>query len=316
MSDTNADVYASFGLNSSVVVGDSPEEHEQAMLALDVDTRDGDDKITLSEFDPEDPYGYQRDPFGDEEEDGRISVRLNTEDPLGEHQEEAPEGEDLSEENDESEDDSQEVDTEFTPIGDTPVELTETANQLGEHEAGFQTMVEQAAERGLDAETITRIQTEYQNDGISDASYEALEAAGYNRSFVDSYIKGQEALVDQYVNSIMELAGGHDKFQTLYQHLETTNSEAAESLGRALENRDIATIKTIINLAGASRAKTFGKPAARSVSKAAVPAAPSKKSPEGFASQNEMIKAMSDPRYSHDAAFRREVEQKVRYSTF
>lgn len=208
-------------------------------------------------------------------------------------------------------------DEEFTPLGDTPQELISASEQLGEHEEGFQEMINIAAERGLSAEAIERIQQEYDSDdGISAKSYAELAEIGYTKAFVDSYIRGQEALVEQYVSSIIEYAGGRDKFEALHTHLETHNPEAAQSLDAALENRDLATIKAIINLAGQSRAKTFGRKPARSVTNRAIPAKPQAPKVEGFATRAEMVKAMSDPRYRHDSAYRRSVEQKVYHSKF
>lgn len=81
-------------------------------------------------------------------------------------------------------------------------------------------------------------------------------------------------------------------------------------------NRDLATIKAIINLAGESYTKKFGKPANRSVTKRATPVKPVARQKEGFTNQAEMIKAMSDPRYRSDAAYRQMVEQKVIDSSF
>lgn len=297
--ESNADVYASFGVNSAVVGGSTPTDHEQAMLELDVAARDGDDAIELVSND--DPYGNP-DPFGEEGEEDRTEIRISTD---GEP-EESVEEIDYSEEGVE----------EFEPVGDVPDELNEASSQLEEHEAGFEEMVNQAAERGLSEETIVRIQQEYGEDGLSEESYEELAKAGYSKSFVDSYIRGQEALVEQYVQSVMEYAGGEAQFQAIYNHLEVSNPDAAESLISALENRDLATVKAIVNLAGASRAKTFGKPAARSISKRAVPAAPVRTKQSGFESQAEMIAAMSDPRYRHDSKFRAEVERKMMYSQF
>lgn len=297
--ESNADVYASFGVNSAVVGGSTPTDHEQAMLELDVAARDGDDAIELVSND--DPYGNP-DPFGEEGEEDRTEIRISTD---GEP-EESVEEIDYSEEGSE----------EFEPVGDVPDELNEASSQLEEHEAGFEEMVTQAAERGLSEETIVRIQQEYGEDGLSEESYEELAKAGYSKSFVDSYIRGQEALVEQYVQSVMEYAGGEAQFQAIYNHLEVSNPDAAESLISALENRDLATVKAIVNLAGASRAKTFGKPAARSISKRAVPAAPVRTKQSGFESQAEMIAAMSDPRYRHDSKFRAEVERKMMYSQF
>jgi len=299
--ESNADVYASFGVNSAVVGGSTPTDHEQAMLELDVAARDGDDAIELVGND--DPYG-SNDPFG-EEDDDRTEIRISTD----------GEPEESVEDIDYSEDD-EEGSEEFAPVGDIPDELNEASSQLEEHEAGFEEMVNQAAERGLSEETIVRIQQEYGEDGLSEESYEELAKAGYSKSFVDSYIRGQEALVEQYVQSVMEYAGGEAQFQAIYNHLEVSNPDAAESLISALENRDLATVKAIVNLAGASRAKTFGKPAARSISKRAVPAAPVRTKQSGFESQAEMIAAMSDPRYRHDSKFRAEVERKMMYSNF
>lgn len=304
MAESNADVYASFGVSSAVMSGGSVEEHEQNMLALDVAARDGDDAIELaSEEETERDLYDNSDPFGQEDDEGRIQVRI------GDGSE--PTDVDV----DESEDAGDESD--FTPLGDTPEELVTATEQLGEHEEGFQEMINIAAERGMSEATIEAIQREYEeNESLSDESYAKLAEIGYTKAFIDSYIRGQEALVEQYVNSVIEYAGGRERFDSLYAHLETHNPEAAQSLESALENRDLATVKAIINLAGESRAKSFGRKPARSVTSRAIPAKPQATKREGFADRSEMIKAMSDPRYRTDANYRRQVEQKVIDSNF
>lgn len=307
--ESNADVYASFGVNSAVMSGDSVSSHEQAMLELDVAARDGDDAIVLHEDDVEtndDPYGNPKDPFGQEDDEDRIQVRIGEEVEV-----DTEEAEGSQEENTEGDD------TEFEPLGDTPEDLKAASEALAEHEEGFQEMINIAAERGLSADTISRIQEEYASDeGISAESYAELAEIGYTKAFVDSYIRGQEAMVEQYVASVIEYAGGREQFDSLYSHLETHNPEAAQSLETALENRDLATVKAIINLAGQSRAKTFGRKPTRSVTQRAVPAKAAAPKAEGFANRAEMVKAMSDSRYRTDSAYRRSVEQKVFNSNF
>lgn len=304
MAESNADVYASFGVNSAVMSGGSVEEHEQNMLALDVAARDGDDAIELASDEEEterDLYDNS-DPFGQEDDEGRIQVRI------GDGSE--PTDVDTGEEGFEGAE-------EFTPLGDTPEELVAASEQLGEHEEGFQEMINIAAERGMSVDTIEAIQREYEeNEELSDESYAKLAEIGYTKAFIDSYIRGQEALVEQYVNNVIEYAGGRERFDALYNHLETHNPEAAQSLDNALTNRDLATVKAIINLAGESRAKAFGRKPTRSVTSRAIPAKPQTTKREGFADRSEMIKAMSDPRYRTDANYRRQVEQKVIDSNF
>nr|CAK6604071.1 head assembly [Klebsiella phage vB_Kpn_K43PH164C1] len=161
--ESNADVYASFGVNSAVLTGSTPEEHQENMLALDVAARDGDDAIELN-TDNDDPYGSDVDPFGEQDE-GRMQVRISTD---GSDETEGNEP-DSEEQQDDPENQSEEVttegeDEEFKPIGETPADINEASQQLEEHEAGFNDMVATAIERGLSQDAVTRIQQEYQNE--------------------------------------------------------------------------------------------------------------------------------------------------------
>ena len=319
--ESNADVYASFGVNSAVLTGSNPVEHEENMLALDVAARDGDDAIELN-TNSDDPYGSDVDPFGEPEE-GRMQVRISADgsDPAEDSEESSEEDttdeEQQGDEEGQSEEATEGEHEEFKPIGETPADINEASQQLAEHEEGFNDMVATAIERGLSQESVTRIQQEYQEDeGLSEASYAELAAAGYSKSFVDAYIRGQEALVNQYVDKVMDFVGGRERFQQVYGHMKTNDPEGAETLIKAFEARDVATMKTILNLAGKSRDKTFGKKAERTITKRATPAKPVARKVEGFESQAEMIKAMSDPRYRSDEKYRREVEQKVIDSKF
>lgn len=309
--ESNAEVYASFGVNSSVVTGSTPEEHEQNMLALDVAARDGDDAIELAEEQEVDLYSNV-DKFADpnEPDDGYMQVRI------GEDGSTAEFDTDTDGEPDAVDGEPEGEVGEFEPLGETPQELTSSTDQLAQHEEGFQEMVNQAAERGLPVESIGRIQAEYEGDGISEQSYAELAAAGYSKAFVDSYINGQEALVTSYVNQVVAFAGGQERFSALHAHLQANNPEAAETFENALQSRDIGTLKAIINLAGQSYNAKFGRKAARTVTQRATPAKPVVHKAEGFTSRSEMIKAMSDSRYRTDAKYRAEVEQKVIDSTF
>ena len=302
--ESNADVYASFGVSSAVMSGSNQEEHEQNMLALDVAARDGDDAILLHDDEPQevDLYGNP-DKFA-VEDDGFVQVRIGEEGSTEDYFE--------SDAGDGTEGQSEE----FAPLGDVPAELTETTEQLSQHAEGFQEIVNQAFERGVSEEAILRIQAEYEGDGISEQSYKELSEAGYSKAFVDSYIKGQEALVDAYVNQVVAFADGQERFSALHAHLQSNNPDAAASLENALENRDVGTLKAIINLASQSFNTKFGKPAARSVTKRATPAKPVVTQRKGFESRDAMIKAMSDSRYRHDSNYRRQVEQMVIASTF
>lgn len=321
MSESNADVYAQFGVNNSVVTSGSVSEHEQNMLSLNVAARDGDDAIELAEVEPvdptsDDPYAGLTDKFASKEDDnGYMQIRVG-QDTITSEDELAQEGDENADNVEESEADSGKEAVEFEALGETPEDLTKAATSLNSHEQGFQSMVEKAVADGLPAESIQRMYDEYKEGGLSEESYAELAKVNFTREFIDSYIQGQEALIDQYASSMVEYVGGNEKFAALMQHLQATDMTAFNSLDEALETRNIDLAKSLLNLAGQSYNLKFGKAAKRSVTKRAVQTKVTAPKVQGFTSQAEMIKAMSDKRYRDDAAYRHEVEQKVAYSRF
>ena len=288
------DIYAEFGVNGAVMSSNNITEHEQNMLALPTSVRDGDESIEMIQEEPEEVS---------EQEQEEVEKK-------------ADEAEQEAEENG---DGAEEGADEFTPLGEPDAELVESSRQIDEYAEGFQQMREQAIKAGLSADVADQIEAEYERDNkLSEASLKALEAVGYSRGFVRSFINGQEALANTYVAQIQAYAGGPEKFQQILAHLNATSPDASSALEKAIESQDLHAIKTIINLGMASRTKKFGKTPERSVTKRA-PAAPAqtrKSTVEGFASQREMIAAMSDSRYQNDPAYRTQVEARVGASSW
>lgn len=285
------DIYAEFGVNGAVMSSNNITEHEQNMLALPTSVRDGDDEITSGEqpgdnADEEENLGEEEND-GDEESDG-----------------------DQSDENGDQSDD-------FEPLGDPDQELINSSNEIDEYAEGFQQLRAQAIKAGLTAELADAIEAEYETDSkLSEASLKALEAVGYSRGFVRSFIAGQEAVASKYVAQIQQYAGGAEKFEQIVNHLKANSPDAVVALEDAMGRQDLAAVKTIINLGMQSRTKKFGKQPERSVTKRASAPQVTQKGPEGFANQREMITAMSDPRYQSDPTYRQSVEARVGRSSW
>ncbi|QDH94169.1 capsid assembly protein [Escherichia phage vB_EcoP-Ro103C3lw] len=287
-------VYAEFGVSSNAITGSVEDlnEHQQSMLEKDVAVRDGDDAITFKQLEAE-------------------------------RQEEATE-EELEVETDEEEEveeteDSEGQDQEFVELGETPKELTESVTALDENEAAFDDMVSAAVEAGkVTADDITAIKAEYASKGeLSEASYAKLAEAGYTKRFVDSFVRGQEALAEQYAAGVVRYAGGAEQFNRILSHLEANDKSTKEALESAIIRKDLATAKAILNLAGRNLGKTRGVAPQRTLTTQGKPAvAAPKVQTEGFSSKSDMIKAMSDPRYLRDAAYTNSVRTKVAASSF
>lgn len=288
-------VYAEFGVSSNAITGSVEDlnEHQQSMLEKDVAVRDGDDAITFKQLEAE-------------------------------QQEEATEEDENVEETEEEEEveeteDSEGQDQEFVELGETPKELTESVTALDENEAAFDDMVSAAIEAGkVTADDITAIKAEYASKGeLSEASYAKLAEAGYTKRFVDSFVRGQEALAEQYAAGVVRYAGGAEQFNRILSHLEANDKSTKEALESAIIRKDLATAKAILNLAGRNLGKTRGVAPQRTLTTQGKPAvAAPKVQTEGFSSKADMIKAMSDPRYLRDAAYTNSVRTKVAASSF
>ena len=312
MSTQETSIWNDFGISENDVVTSSTEDqdHVQAMLALNVDTRDGDTSIELaSEEDGEilseeqlrkRMDGEQSDVYGDQGDD---SIRVSTET-----------GQATEEEEEEAADETEAPDVNYS---ETPEELTGSISALQEHTNGFNAMVDKALEGGdIDAETLEAVKEEYAaGETLSEKTYALLETKGYSRGFVNSFIQGQELLATAYADQIVRYVGGADNFNNTREYLESNNPAMAAMLDTALENLDVKAVGAIFASASAARTARFGKAPARSVtqraSTAKPTAAPNATKAQKFESIDDMMKAMDDPRYRSDARYRQQVEARI-----
>lgn len=279
-------VYAEFGVSPNAITGSVEDlnEHQRSMLEQDVAVRDGDDAITFKQLEAEN--------------------------------DEATKGDDTEGDDDES--DTGGDNQEFVELGETPKELTESVTALNENEAAFDDMVSAAVEAGkVTADDITAIKAEYASKGeLSEASYAKLAEAGYTKRFIDSFVRGQEALAEQYAAGVVRYAGGAEQFNRILSHLEANDKSTKEALESAIIRKDLATAKAILNLAGRNLGKTRGVAPQRTLTTKGKPAVSAPKvQTEGFSSKADMVKAMSDPRYLRDAKYTMEVRAKVAASS-
>jgi hypothetical protein len=281
-------------LTNAVVSGELTE-HEQAMIAAPVAVRDGDDSISI-EMPSEEPEV--------EQEEAQL--------------EDEPEVEQEVESEGESESEEGEGEAELEIPDVDPKDITEAGAALTEAQEGQKALIEQAVKNGLDAALIPAMEAEFEEHGkLSEGSYEALAAAGYSRQFVDSYIKGQQAIVNKFVESVVEYAGGREVFAKIQEAM-AENQSLGAAFNAAIERNDIVTIKALIDSGKVTLRSKFGVKPKRDLTVSAKPAAqkPAAQKVEPFANRQEMVKAMSDKRYARDAAYRAQVEARVIASSF
>lgn len=164
---------------------------------------------------------------------------------------------------------------------------------------------------GLEYDALAK---EYSDNGkLSDESYAALKKAGIPKAIVDSYIAGQEALVQKQqefaeatVKELKEIAGGEEGYASVVKWASNNLSEdeisafnmAIGSGNKALASMAVRGLVESYNREFGSTPKLLGGGNPGLVE-------------EGFNDVDEMVKAMSDPRYQTDAHYRKTVEAKV-----
>lgn len=294
---------------TNAVISDADAE----MIQKPVTVRDGDDLVEVN--------------LGEADET-ELEEELSTEEPEEEEEAEEESAEEESEEEDDESGteegegtDSEEMELpEYQKVD--PADMNEAGALIIEAEKGQSELIAKAIENGMAAEAVETAKAEWEKDGkFSESSYAALAAAGYSKSFIDSYMAGQAAVAERFAETIFKYVGGQENFETVSKHIAEHKPDVATAFDAAVARNDVATIRALLDSAAGELTKTpkdVTKHPKRNLAVAAKAAKVAAKvnKVEGFTNRQEMVKAMSDVRYQKDAAFRREVELKVFHSTF
>lgn len=170
-------------------------------------------------------------------------------------------------------------------------------------------VVENAAKAaGLDLEAFN---AEYAKDGkLSEKSYDALAKAGVNKAFLDAAIAGQEALVANEVQDIFSVVGGEAGFKQLHAWAGANLSPAEkQTLNSIIDSQPADVVKLALQGLQARYERTNGVEPTLLNGSGNAPAS------TGFASRDQMVQAMSDPRYARDEAYRSDVERRLAATT-
>ena len=164
--------------------------------------------------------------------------------------------------------------------------------------------VEQATGLGLD-----NYYDEYADSGsLSEQSYKDLASKGLDKTLVDSYIAGQNALADRHVNTIHSVVGGQENYNNIVKWASDNLAEnEVKAFNDTMDNGTLDQAQLAISGIQAKYNTVYKEPALFSGEKA--------DSSKGvYRSVGEMLRDINNPKYSTDSAFRADVEAKVKAS--
>lgn len=181
-----------------------------------------------------------------------------------------------------------------------------TARKTTEEANTAKALVEKS---GFDFDELT---TEYTNHGfLSEESIASLVEGGIPEATVESYLAGQEALAAQWENEAKSIAGGKEAYATMITWASKTLApEEIKAYDTAVNNRDIDQVKLAVSGLKAKYEDSNGREPTLLGGTTG-----GNTSAGGYASRQEMVKAMSDPRYGQDPSYRAAVANKVGKTT-
>lgn len=145
---------------------------------------------------------------------------------------------------------------------------------------------------------------------LSENSYKELQKLGYPQEFVDTYIEGFQAIQDRQVGEVYKTVGGEENYKAMTEWASANLPEnEVASYDNIITGNDPSQTKLAVKGLWAQYTEANGKqPKLIGGSQSGVG------SVTPFRSTAEVVKAMSDPRYSNDSAYRKDVEKRLEFS--
>ena len=155
------------------------------------------------------------------------------------------------------------------------------------------------------------LEAEYnENGGLSEDSYKLLEEKGYPKALVEAAIAGWQAKADAFANKIIEDAGGINEYKRIQKFVQSQGKGAVNAFNAIVNKDDLSVVSAYIAGVKAQMVAQHG------TANPTLGGSGNVGKSKGYTDANEMIKAMSDPRYGKDPNYMQEVERKVAASKF
>jgi hypothetical protein len=156
---------------------------------------------------------------------------------------------------------------------------------------------------------LTELKDEFVKTGkLSDAAYQKAAAKGISKADLDQYLAVQKANTEKYVEDLSKAVGGREQLDKLIAWANANlTQKQAKTVDAALQSGDLDQASLALEGLNARYVAATGKDPE-------LVGGESKGSRSGvqpFGDTDEMVRAMSDPRYRTSPAYQKEVEQRI-----
>lgn len=162
--------------------------------------------------------------------------------------------------------------------------------------------------KGVDFNQAIKEYNEY--GALSSKTMADLAQAGYPSEVIEGFIESRQNLESEFTNAVYNSAGGEQAYNKVIEWAQgNLSNKVLSSFNRAIDNNNLEAVTLMFE---GMKAKMIAKQGTRNPT--IMGGGVTTGGYKGFSSKQEVVEAMSDPRYGADPGYTRAIEMKMYYT--
>lgn len=162
--------------------------------------------------------------------------------------------------------------------------------------------------KGVDFNQAIKEYNEY--GALSSKTMADLAQAGYPSEVIEGFIESRQNLESEFTNAVYSAAGGEQAYNKVIEWAQgNLSNKVLSSFNRAIDNNNLEAVTLMFE---GMKAKMIAKQGTRNPT--IMGGGVTTGGYKGFSSKQEVVEAMSDPRYGADPSYTRAIEMKMYYT--
>ena len=162
--------------------------------------------------------------------------------------------------------------------------------------------------KGVDFNQAIKEYNEY--GALSSKTMADLAQAGYPSEVIEGFIESRQNLESEFTNAVYSSAGGEQAYNKVIEWAQgNLSNKVLSSFNRAIDNNNLEAVTLMFE---GMKAKMIAKQGTRNPT--IMGGGVTTGGYKGFSSKQEVVEAMSDPRYGADPSYTRAIEMKMYYT--
>lgn len=189
--------------------------------------------------------------------------------------------------------------------GEPQVALNE---KIDKHTKTLDALGKDLKAKGVDFNQAIKEYNEY--GALSSKTMADLAQAGYPSEVIEGFIESRQNLESEFTNAVYNSAGGEQAYNKVIEWAQgNLSNKVLSSFNRAIDNNNLEAVTLMFE---GMKAKMIAKQGTRNPT--IMGGGVTTGGYKGFSSKQEVVEAMSDPRYGADPSYTRAIEMKMYYT--